>query len=338
MRYLDAVTHFMPPKFFEKMLAAPGFSSEIGKRMRHVKSVWDLETRMRVVERFSDYRQILSLGMPPIDVIASPKDGIDYAKAANDGLAELVARHKDRFAGYLAALPLHAPDDAAREAERAFRNGANGLQVHTNVNGVSVADKRFWGVFEVALKHDKPILLHPARRADMPDLPSEKLSRYEIWVIFGWPYETSVIMTHMVFSGFLDRFPGIKLLVHHLGAMVPFFESRIRHGWSELGTRTTSTDPDMVPQKLTRPVLDYFRLFYGDTALAGSRAGIQCGLEFFGADKVLFASDCPFDAEGGVLYIGETMAALDGLALAPEARAKICHGNAERLFGISHAQ
>lgn len=334
MRYLDAVTHFFPQRFFDKMLAAPGFSSAIGKRMRHVTSVWDLDVRLRVVERFGDYRQILSLGMPPIDIIATAEEGIDYARLANDGLAELVERHPDRFAGYLAALPMHAPDDAVREAERAFRNGANGLQVHTNVNGVSVADPRFLGVFETALKHDKPILLHPARRPDMVDLPSEKMSRYEAWVIFGWPYETSVIMTHMVFSGFLDRLPGIKLLVHHLGAMVPFFESRIRHGWAELGTRTESKDPAMVPQKLNRPVLDYFRLFYGDTALAGSRAGIACGLEFFGAEKVLFASDCPFDAEGGVLYITETIAALASLDLAPDARERICHGNAERLFGI----
>lgn len=335
MHYVDAVTHFMPQRFFDKLLAAPGFSSDIGKRMRHVKSVWDLDVRLRVVEQFADYRQILSLGMPPIDIVSTPAEGAEYAKVANDGLAELVTRNHGRFAGWLASLPMHAPDDAAREAERAFRNGANGLQVHTNVNGMSVADERFIGVFETALKYDKPVLLHPARRVDMPDLPGEKISRYEIWAIFGWPYETTVIMTHMVFSGFLDRLPGIKLLVHHLGAMVPFFESRIRHGWAELGTRTTGNDPAMVPQRLTRPVLDYFRLFYGDTALAGSRSGIACGLDFFGADRVLFASDCPFDAEGGTLYIRETIEALEGLDLAPEAREKICHGNAEKLFGLN---
>jgi uncharacterized protein len=335
MRYLDAVTHFFPSAFFEKMLAAPGFSGDIGKRMRGVKSVWDLDVRLKVVDRFPDYRQILSLGLPPLDILAGPEHSPEFARIANDGLAELAARHKDRFAGWLAALPINAPDAAAREAERAFRDGANGLQLHTNVNGVSIADARFLPVFEVARQFDKPILLHPARRPDVPDLPGETVSRYEIWAIFGWPYETTVVMTHMVFSGFLDRLPGIKLLVHHMGAMVPFFESRIRHGWAQLGTRTTSGDPDVVPVKLNRPVLDYFRLFYGDTALAGSRAGIACGLEFFGADRVLFASDCPFDAEGGILYIAETIEALRSLDLAPEARDKICFGNAERLFGIT---
>jgi predicted TIM-barrel fold metal-dependent hydrolase len=335
MRYLDAVTHFFPNRFFEKMLAAPGFSSDIGKRMRHVRSVWDLDVRLRVVDRFADYRQILSLGLPPIDMIAGPEQAPEFARIANDGLAELVDRHKDRFAGYLASVPINAPDAAAREAERAFRNGANGLQLHTNVDGVSIADPRFWPVFEMARKYDKMILLHPARRPDMPDMPSEKMSRYEIWAIFGWPFETTVVMTHMIFSGFLDKLPGIKLLVHHMGAMVPFFEARIRHGWAEVGTRTSSGDPDVVPRKLDRPILDYFREFYADTALAGSRAGIACGLDFYGGDKVLFASDCPFDAEGGVLYIAETIEALNALDLAPKMRESICHANAERLFGIN---
>ena len=334
MRYLDAVTHFFPSLFFEMMLEAPGFSGDVGKRMRHVRSVWDIDVRRRVVERFPDYRQILSLGLPPLDIIAGPDAAPEFARVANDGLAELCHRHHDRFAGYLAAVPINAPEAAAVEAERAFRNGANGLQLHTNVNGVSIADPRFWPVFEVARKYDKMILLHPARRPDMPDLPSETMSRYEIWTIFGWPYETSVIMAHMVFSGFMDKMPGLKLLIHHMGAMVPFFESRIRHGWAEIGTRTTSTDPSVVAQKLTRPVLDYFRDFYADTALAGSKAGIQCGLDFYGAQKVLFASDCPFDREGGALYIAETIEAVSALDLAPAAREQICHANAEALFGI----
>jgi predicted TIM-barrel fold metal-dependent hydrolase len=335
MRYIDAVTHFFPSLFFDKMLEAPGFSGDVGKRMRHVRSVWDIDVRLKVVDRFPDYRQILSLGLPPLDIIAGPANAPEYARVANDGLAELCHRHKDRFAGYLAAVPINAPDAAAIEAERAFRNGANGLQLHTTVNGVSIADPRFWPVFEVARKHDKMILLHPARRPDMPDLPGEKMSRYEIWTIFGWPYETSVIMAHMVFSGFMDKMPGLKLLIHHMGAMVPFFESRIRHGWAEIGTRTTSTDPSVVAQPLTRPVLDYFRDFYADTALAGSKSGIQCGLDFYGAPKVLFASDCPFDREGGALYIGETIDAVSALDIAPAAREQICHGNAERLFGIA---
>jgi uncharacterized protein len=213
--------------------------------------------------------------------------------------------------------------------------GACGLQLHTNVNGATLADPKYLPIFEVAAGHDRPILIHPARRPEMPDFPGETMSRYEIWAIFGWPYETTAVMTQMIFSGFLDRTMGAKILIHHMGAMVPFFESRIRHGWAEVGTRTTSTDPLMVPVKLKKPVLDYFRDFYGDTALAGSRAGIRCGLDFFGADRVLFASDCPFDAEGGALYIAETIEALNSLDPSPADCEKICFSNAEKMFGIA---
>ncbi|HUB97037.1 MAG TPA: amidohydrolase family protein [Stellaceae bacterium] len=336
MRYLDTVTHFFPKRFFETMLALPGFSGDIGKRMRGVRSLWDLDVRMKVVERFADYRQILSLGLPPIDMLGTSGETPALARMANDGLAELVARHPDRFAGYLAGLPMNAPDAAAREAERALgQGGACGIQVHTNINGATLADEKYLPIFEVAARHDRPVLIHPARRPDMPDFPADKMSRYEIWAIFGWPYETTAVMTQMIFSGFMDRARGAKILIHHMGAMVPFFESRIRHGWAELGTRTTSTDPSMVPVKLTKPVLDYFREFYGDTALAGSRSGIQCGLDFFGADRVLFASDCPFDAEGGPLYIAETIEALGAIDLAPADRDKICFANAEKMFGIA---
>ncbi|HUZ75211.1 MAG TPA: amidohydrolase family protein [Stellaceae bacterium] len=334
MHYIDTVTHFFPSRFFDKMLSAPAFAGDIGKRMRHVRSVWDLDVRFKVIDRFADYRQILSLGMPPLDMVAGPEEAPEYARIANDGLAELVAKYPGRFAGWLAALPMNAPDAAAREAEHAFAAGANGLQLHTNINGATLADPRFMGVFETALRHDKPILLHPARRAESTDFAGETISRYEIWVIFGWPYETTAVMTQLIFSGMLDKLPGIKLLIHHMGAMVPFFEGRIRHGWAELGTRTSSSDPNVVPQKLTKPVLDYFRSFYADTALAGSASGIRCGLDFYGADRVLFASDCPFDAEGGVLYIGETIEAIRKLDLAPAVRDQICFGNAERLFGI----
>jgi uncharacterized protein len=336
MRYLDTVTHFFPKRFFDTMLALPGFSGAIGKRMRGVKSVWDLDTRFSVVDRFADYRQILSLGLPPIDILAAPDQTPDLARIANDGLAELVARHPDRFAGYLAALPMNAPDAAAKEADRALGSGgACGLQLHTNVNGATLADPKYLPIFEVAARRDRPVLLHPARRPEMPDFPGEAMSRYEIWAIFGWPYETTAVMTQMIFSGFLDRVGAAKILIHHMGALVPFFESRIRHGWAELGTRTTSSDPLMVPVKLKKPVLEYFRDFYGDTALAGSRSGIQCGLDFFGADHVLFASDCPFDAEGGVLYITETIAALAAIDMNSVEREKICFANAERMFGIA---
>src|SRR6202034_4647322 len=105
----------------------------------------------------------------------------EFARVANDGLAELCAKYPDRFCGYVGGLPMSAPEEAAKEAERILVHGnANGLQLHTNVNGACLDEPRFFPIFEIAAKADKPILLHPARTAAFPDFAAEKRSPSEL--------------------------------------------------------------------------------------------------------------------------------------------------------------
>jgi aminocarboxymuconate-semialdehyde decarboxylase len=335
MRYIDAFNHFFPPAFFKKMSETAGGTRDIGKRMQGIPAIYDLDTRFRLVDGFLDYTQVLSLGMPPLEGMVGPDAAPEFARVANDGLAELVAKYPERFCGWVGALPMNAPDEAVREAERILtRDGANGLQIHTNVNGHCLDEPQFLPIFEVAAKAGKPILLHPARTPGTPDFAAETRSRYEIWSIFGWPYETSVTMARLVFSGITTRFPELKIVTHHLGAMIPFFDARIEIGWSALGSRSSDEDLSHIPKMLDKPIVECFRQFYADTAVAGSHGAVACGLEFFGADHVLFASDAPFDPEGGALYIRESMKAVQALQISEADRAKICHGNAETLFGI----
>jgi uncharacterized protein len=133
-------------------------------------------------------------------------------------------------------------------------------------------------------------------------------------------------MARLVFSGMLDRLPEMKIITHHLGAMIPYFEGRVGQLWDQLGTRTSDEDYSGIlaamKAKGRRPI-DYFRLFYNDAAVGGARSAIRCGLDFFGADRVLFVTDCPFDPEGGLMFIRETIAALDALVLTDEERAAI---------------
>jgi uncharacterized protein len=335
MRYIDAFNHFFPAKFFDRMLQTPAGSKDLGKRMRGIPAVHDLDARLRVLDEFAGYTQVLSLGLPPVEVLVGPDQAVELARIGNDGLAELVAKHPDRFAGYAASLPMSVPDAAVREAERVFANGANALQLFTNVNGAPLDEPRFLPVFEAAAKAQRPILLHPVRTPATPDYSTETFSRYEIWTILGWPYETSVAMARIVFSGILDRFPDLKIVTHHLGAMIPFFSDRIRYGWSQLGTRTSGEDLDAVAQRMTKPAVDYFKDFYGDTALCGSPASIVCGIDFFGADHVLFATDCPFDPEGGSGYIRSITAIMESLPISNGDREKICFRNARRLFSLN---
>jgi predicted TIM-barrel fold metal-dependent hydrolase len=180
--------------------------------------------------------------------------------------------------------------------------------------------------------------MHPARSAATSDYPGEDTSKFEIWQVLGWPYETSVVMARIVFSGLLDRFPEMVIVTHHLGAMIPYFEGRVGPLWDQLGSRTSGEDYGKLLRSMAKRPLEYFRMFYGDTAVGGSRAAIRCGLDFFGADRVLFATDCPFDPEGGPMFIRETIAAIDGLGLSEVERRKIYHDNALRLMRMVGAE
>ena len=336
MKYIDAFNHFFPQKLWDAMLGAEGAARDIGKRMRGVPCIYDLNERLRLFDRFENYTQVLSLGMPPLEALGPPNVSIEYARLGNDGLADLVAKHPDKFVGFLASLPMNAPEEAAREAERAFTQlGACGLQIHTNINGKPLDAPEFFQVFEVAQQFDKLVLLHPSRgAADLADYKTETKSLYEIWWTFGWPYETSAAMARLVFSGMLDRLPKLKVLAHHLGAMVPFFEGRVGPGWDQLGKRTSDEDYSVVLQGLKKRPFDYFKDFYADTAVFGSRPATVCGLDFYGADKVLFASDCPFDPEKGPGYIRDTIKVLESIDMPLEQREKISFRNAQKLFGL----
>jgi predicted TIM-barrel fold metal-dependent hydrolase len=336
MRYIDSFCHFFPRGLFEMMSQTSGGTRDVGKRMQGVRTIWDLDARLRMMDQFKDYTQVLSLGLPPIEGMVGPDRAPEFARVANDGLAELCASHPDRFAGWVGGLPMNAPDAAVKEAERILvKGGANGIQLHTNVNGACLDDPRFFPIFEVAAKSGLPVLLHPARTAAMPDFPADKKSLYEIWVIFGWPYETSATMARMIFSGLMTRLPDLKVLVHHLGAMVPFFDARIETGWATLGSRTSDEDYRNILPSLGKPLLDCFRDFYADTALCGGRIGTVCGLEFYGIDHVLFASDTPFGPEEGAGYIRSTMAVMESLDLSQADREKVCYRNAQSLFRLS---
>jgi aminocarboxymuconate-semialdehyde decarboxylase len=334
MRYIDAFNHFFPARFFAELVEAPAGQKDLGQRVRGIKALYDLEERVRIVDSFPDYAQVLSLGMPAIDRLWEGDRAVEMARIGNDGLAELTAKDPKRFPGYAASLPMNAPEAAAREAERALLDGASAIQLHTNVNGAPLDAPHFWPIYEIIERSQRPILLHPIRTREMADYRTETVSKYEICSVIGWPYETGVALARLVFSGIMDRFPDLKVIAHHLGGIIPYFEGRVAHSWDQLGARTTDEDYGALLKRLKRRPYDYFKDFYGDTALAGSRAATRCGIEFFGADHVVFASDCPFDPEKGPGYIRATIAVVQSLDLAAEDRAKICHRNAERLFGL----
>jgi aminocarboxymuconate-semialdehyde decarboxylase len=234
----------------------------------------------------------------------------------------------------VAQAPLGAPDAGARECERALKNGALGVQIYTNIAGRPLDNPEFTPFFETMNRLGKPIWMHPARGANFPDYLGEKKSKYEIWWTFGWSYETAAAMARLVFSRIMDKYPKLKIITHHFGGIVPMLEGRIGPGWDQLGARTSDEDLSLVRKSLKKRPLDYFKHnFYADTAAFGGKPATICGLSFYDKEKIVFASDCPFDPEKGTMYIRETLKILDGLDMPKTQRKAIMSGNLERITG-----
>ena len=335
MLKIDVFNHIFPKSFFERMAATVEDKGKI-KRWLNIPFLHDVETRFRMLEEFGDdYRQILSLSAPPIEIMGSADETPDLARLANDGMAELVDQYPGRFPGFIASLPMNNVEASLGEMDRSVSElGAVGVQIFTNVNGRPLDRPEFKPLFDRMAELDSMIFLHPARGANVPDYADEDKSLYEIWWSFGWPYETSVAMQRLIFSGLFDRLPEIKILSHHLGAMAPYFEGRIGPGLDQFGSRTADEDYEGLLKRMKKRPLDYFKMFYADTATFGSRAATVCGLEFFDIDRVMFASDAPFDPEGGSMYIRETIKVLESLDLSKEDLTKIYQTNAQHLLGL----
>jgi predicted TIM-barrel fold metal-dependent hydrolase len=327
---VDIYTHIFPDRFFAELERGSPKLGNMGKRLRGVPKLFDLDLRFKDMDAMGDdYRQIISLPNPPIEDIAEGEMANNLAKVANDSMVELVAKHSKRFPAFAAAVNLNDVDFSIREADRAIKMGARGVQTFTNIAGHPLDEPRFRPFFDAMAKHDLPVWIHPARTSAMPDYASEPRSRFEMWWCFGWPYETTIAMCRLVFDGLYDRHPGIKIVTHHLGGgMIPFFDGRIGAGMEVLGQRTVDEDHTKVLSSLKRPHLEYFKEFYADTAMFGGTYGLPCGLSFFGADKVVFASDAPL--AGIPMHIK----AIDGLNLDAATRQKIMHGNAEKLLNM----
>jgi predicted TIM-barrel fold metal-dependent hydrolase len=341
MEKIDIFPHIFPKSYFDKMLEIIPNKAAI-RRWTAIPVLFDLEARLRMMDEFGpDYKQILTLSMPAIEFVAPAEKSPELARIANDGMAEIVAKHPKRFPAFVASVPMNNVKATLEEMTRAIEKlGARGIQIFTNVNGRPLDDPEFAPIFEKMHSYDLPVWMHPTRPAGHADYPTETKSKYDIWWVFGWPYETSAAMARMVFSGFFDRWPNFKLITHHLGAMVPFLDARVGLGLDQLGSREGAEEhygqiiKDM-KAKGRRPV-DYFRMFYGDTAINGSMSGTRCGIDFFGCEHVLFGTDCPFDPLGGPLFIREIIKVLDALDITADERAKIYNENAKRMLRLKN--
>ncbi|MBI4241059.1 MAG: amidohydrolase family protein, partial [Candidatus Rokubacteria bacterium] len=179
---IDIFPHIFPRRFYERMLevAPPGLYMQ--KRVRGIPVLVDLDLRCRIMDQYEGYVQVLTLASPPVEALGGPDLTPELAELANDGMAEIVARHPDRFPGFVASLPMNNPDAALKEIDRAIQQlGATGVQIFSNVDGRPLDEPVFQPIFERMHALGLPIWLHPARPAAFPDYPGEKRSKYDLW-------------------------------------------------------------------------------------------------------------------------------------------------------------
>ncbi len=244
-------------------------------------------------------------------------------------MAEIVAKHPDRFAAGVATLAMNNIDSALRETDRAINDlGLKGVLVYTNVNGKPLDLPEFMPLYEKMANYDLPIWIHPRRDETVADYITESKSKYRIHGALGWPYETQVAMARLVCSGVLEKYPGLKFITHHCGGGVPFLAERIR-GWTRV-RGDAERDAD-----LSKEPIEYFRMFYNDTAVNGSTPALMCGYAFSKAEHILFGTDMPFGGEQGEQFVRETVRAIDEMAIPDSEKKMIFEDNARRLLRLS---
>lgn len=324
----------MPAAYFEKLRqlvpdhpAATAFPK--------LATLWDLDARLKLLDQFGDYSQVLSLANPPLELLGPPERSAELARLANDGLADICGRHPQRFPTFIASLPMNSVDATLKEIDRAVRDlGAKGIQVFTNVLGKPLSLPEFRPLFQAMTQHDLPVWIHPIRGPQFADYATEQVSENEIWFTFGWPYETTACVTRLIYSGLFDELPNLKIITHHMGGMVPYYAGKIELGFSQIFFGETGLNPVAQKAGLKKPPIDYYRMLYADTALNGSAPATRCGHAFFTTGHCLFATDAPFDAEEGRLLMRETINAVSALEIPAAEKEKIFSGNIRALLRL----
>ena len=292
-----------------------------GEQIGHdiVKQLADLgEERLRHMDAAGVDVQVLSFGQPGPQGFA-PDIAIGMARDANGRLADAVAKHPDRFAGF-AALPTADPQAAARELERTVKElGFKGAMIHGHTQGAFLDDKKFWPIFGAAAQLDVPIYLHPAM--PHPDAAKPYFAPYEELQGSAWGFEidTSCHFLRILFAGAFDAHPKLKIILGHLGEGLPFGMHRLN-------------DHSVVAAKrrgLKKAPIDYLRdNLIVTTSGNWYEPAFVCTLMALGADNILFAIDWPYEANTAGMEF------LHKLSISDADRAKIAHRNAERVLRI----
>ena len=325
MSIIDVHNHYYPPTFIDAVRSGtsglsvkddaegnPVFYSP-GDANIAVRGHRDIEYRTTVLEQEGIDRQLISLTCPGT-LLEAPARSAMLAALVNDALAEIMRTRGDRYTA-LATLPLNDPPAAVAEFERARGLGFKGCMVFGNVNGIPLADKQYWPLWERASDAGAVMYIHPT----FP-LGVEAMREYWLMPLVGFLFDTTLAAAHLVFAGVPERFPGIQWVLGHLGGTIPYLAERLDRGFEMFAE---------CRKDLERPPSEHLKRFYYDTVNFDSDA-LRLAIAFAGASQILAGSDYPHQI-GSIPKMLTTIRSL-GLPAADEAN--ILGGNAARLLGL----
>lgn len=331
---VDSFTHMAPSVYLDSLAAMP--DGGVKKALDSIRQTTqgrpyttDPIRRVDLLKKYSIDYQVVTL-IHNIDCNALPFDKetqLAMARVANDGLAGIMEQSKGKLLG-IACVPLASiQDEGLKEMERAIRSlGLKGFQITSNIRGKPIDAPEFAWFWEKAAELEVPVFLHPTNPINEDSRPYE--ADYKMTSVFGWPFETVLMLSRLVFSGIMDRHPNLKVVSHHLGGgMVPFLWGRIEESYA------VERQQAVFGRILARPLKEYFGRFYYDTAVGEHGPAIKCCCDTFGADRLLLSTDFPYGA-GGEARLETYPRAVRESGISARDIEKIMSGNARGLLGI----
>ncbi len=309
--------HFMTPGFqaYSKGFTQhidPAVFADLGRRLADFD-----ELRLAEMDRAGIDVTVLSQTGPGVQGEADPGLAVARAQQSNDFLAEQIARHPTRFAGF-AALPMHDPEQAGRELERAVRElGFKGSLVNGHTHGRYYDDPVYDAFWERMQSLDVPLYLHPT---DAYVKPQVLAGHPELdGAAWGWGVETASHALRLLFGGVFDRFPRLKIILGHMGEGLPFQRWRFdsRFAVYSHGVRLARAPSEYIGTNIVIT-----------TSGVCSHGALSGAIAEMGPEAVMFSVDYPYEStEIAAQFIED--APLDDAT-----RALVCHGNAQRLLKL----
>lgn len=335
---IDAYTHMMNSQYFDQLADKGGkwgrervdWGVAVSQRKPQFT---DVALRLEQLDRNGIALQVVTpqhtfdSNLLPGDVATQ----LAYARVLNDGMAKLMEDSKGRLIA-AGTIPMAGFEQGSRqEMERAIKTlGLKAIGIVSNINGKPLDLPEFEPFWAQAAEMGVPVYIHPNDPAGTTGRSYE--AEYDLIHNFGWPFETVLVLSRLVFSGIMERYPTLKVVSHHLGGgMIPFYWGRTLETYEPENQRRNYGGQTQV---LPKPLFDYFSRFYYDTAVGGSAPAIRCAYEVFGADRMIFATDAPWGPGSGEFRLAEYPKVIESLGLPEEDKRKIFADNARRMLNL----